>query len=61
MYCCKCNNDLADCTCPDLKERLESLKNCEYLHIGPGYLKRIEKQAENPEKQAENPEKATEE
>jgi len=22
MYCMKCQNDLSDCTCPDLQERL---------------------------------------
>lgn len=25
MYCCKCNNDLSACVCPDLKERLAKL------------------------------------
>jgi len=25
MFCTKCQNDLADCTCPDIKERLASL------------------------------------
>ncbi len=24
MYCCKCNNDLSQCTCPDIHERLKS-------------------------------------
>jgi hypothetical protein len=47
MHCCKCNNEITECTCPDLKERLESLKSCEHLHIGADYLARIEKQAEN--------------
>jgi len=23
MWCCKCNKDLSQCTCPDLKERLD--------------------------------------
>jgi hypothetical protein len=27
MFCSKCCNDLSDCTCPDLKERLASLGN----------------------------------
>ena len=22
MWCCKCDKDLSECTCPDLKERL---------------------------------------
>lgn len=49
MFCCKCQNDLADCVCPDLAERLEKLKNIPQLHIGGDYTKRIEKQAENPQ------------
>lgn len=53
MFCCKCNNDLADCTCPDLQERLEKLKECKNLFIGGDYMKRIEKQADNPEKKVQ--------
>lgn len=26
MFCTKCQNDLANCTCPDIEERLASLK-----------------------------------
>lgn len=26
MFCTKCQNDLQDCTCPDLLERLRSLQ-----------------------------------
>lgn len=25
MYCMKCNNDIINCTCPDVEERLKSL------------------------------------
>ena len=25
MWCCRCNNDLVNCTCPDIEERLASL------------------------------------
>ena len=25
MWCVKCNNDLSDCVCPDLQERLNGL------------------------------------
>lgn len=31
MYCAKCQKDLSKCTCPDIKERLASLKNSPYL------------------------------
>ena len=27
MWCMKCKNDLSECTCPDLQERLESISN----------------------------------
>lgn len=33
MFCMNCQNDLVDCTCPDLKERLASLKNSPNLAI----------------------------
>jgi len=31
MFCCKCQNDLSDCICEDLKERLASLNNSPYF------------------------------
>lgn len=46
MHCCRCNNDLAACTCPNLKERLDKLCECESIYIAPDYYKRIAKQAE---------------
>ena len=27
MYCTKCQNDLSECVCPDLNERMASLNN----------------------------------
>ena len=33
MYCCKCQNDLADCTCDDIKERLARLKSSNHLYM----------------------------
>lgn len=27
MYCMKCNHDLSECTCPDIKERLAAISN----------------------------------
>ena len=31
MFCGKCQNDLSECTCPDIDERMASLKNSPYL------------------------------
>jgi predicted amidophosphoribosyltransferase len=46
MFCCKCDNDLAKCTCPDLLERLESILKIPQLYVEPEYEERIRKQAE---------------
>lgn len=32
MWCCKCQRDLSECVCPDLKERLERLRGSKFLH-----------------------------
>ena len=31
MFCSKCQNDLNDCTCGDIKERLAKLKDSPYI------------------------------
>ncbi len=31
MFCGKCNNDLSECTCLDVDERMATLKNSPYL------------------------------
>jgi uncharacterized protein with PIN domain len=31
MWCCKCDKELSECTCPDIKERLASLSKSPYL------------------------------
>lgn len=33
MYCCKCQNELSRCTCPDMKERLAQISSIKYLCI----------------------------
>ena len=33
MWCCKCNNDLRACTCPDIDERLEKLSQSPHLAL----------------------------
>lgn len=45
MWCLKCDHDLAECLCPDLKERLEGIAKSEHVHIGAEYRQRIEEQA----------------
>lgn len=46
MTCMKCNNDLAECWCPDMPDRLEGIKGSEFIYIGLDYLARLEAQAE---------------
>ena len=41
MICRKCDNDLPACTCPDLKERFESLLKSKFVIVGEDYAKRI--------------------
>ena len=33
MFCTKCQNDIVDCTCPDINERLESLRENSVVSI----------------------------
>jgi hypothetical protein len=33
MWCCKCNKDLVDCSCPDIDERLANLRSSPYCGI----------------------------
>lgn len=33
MWCVKCNHHVGQCTCPDIKERLESFRNSPYLKL----------------------------
>jgi len=52
----KCNKDLVDCTCPDLKERLESLRNNPNIHAPsmvdkPLLLNKLNKEQPKPEDQ----------
>lgn len=53
MYCCRCNNHLSECTCPDLKERLKALADCPMLDISPGAMAAYEEQAEKNLKSGE--------
>lgn len=45
MYCMKCQNDLAQCTCPDLAERLEAINKSGHVIISPERQKAYDEQA----------------
>lgn len=49
MYCMKCERDLSQCTCPDLKERLEGLLNSPHLHFSQEARDAYTQQAEKNE------------
>jgi hypothetical protein len=45
MFCTQCHNDLSECTCTDLKERLEKLAKSPHLIIGKKQKTVYDKQA----------------
>ena len=45
MYCMKCQNDLAQCTCPDLAERLKAIRESGAVIISPERQKAYDDQA----------------
>lgn len=53
MTCNTCENDLAQCTCEDLPERWEEIKQSEYLVVGVDYGLRIQAQADKIKKARE--------
>jgi hypothetical protein len=57
MWCVKCNKDLSQCDCPDLKERLSRLAQCPSIHIPSMVLKPLvenEARRNRPEEKAED-------
>jgi hypothetical protein len=50
MICCACDNDLAKCVCPDLRERFERILKSKHVHIGEEYQQRIWAQIDRNEK-----------
>lgn len=44
VTCGKCDNDLAACTCSDLEERYNQIKNSKFIKLGDEYKTRIEAQ-----------------
>lgn len=49
MWCIKCNHDLAECECPDLKERMAKIQCSNHILMAPEYLKRIQRRADQNE------------
>jgi len=50
MICCNCDNDLAKCVCPDLRERFESILKSPYLKVGHAYEMAVREQIARNEK-----------
>ncbi len=51
MFCAICEKNLLDCECPDLAERIESLKTCEFLYLTPDQWKALEAQGQKNKEQ----------
>jgi hypothetical protein len=49
MICMVCGNDLKDCTCPNLLERLESILDCPHVPVDREYEALIRARAEKNE------------
>ena len=45
MWCVTCQRELADCTCPDIEERLASLK-APGTHVATTWCRKCKKHAE---------------
>jgi len=45
MWCVQCQNHLSECTCPDLKERLDKISNHPNIFIAPEALEQYRQQA----------------
>ena len=55
MFCCICNRDLVDCICPDIEERLNSLRGKPGIHVPsivekPLSLREIKKESNKKKK-----------
>lgn len=46
MYCLACQNELHQCVCPDLKQRLEGLFKSPHLHFSEAYKEKLMEHAE---------------
>ena len=54
MFCMQCHNDLSECTCADLEERLKKIFDCSYLHIFDDAKKKYMEQAKKNKERADN-------
>ena len=43
MYCIQCNNELVDCVCPDIEERLKAISECGFIDVKSMVDKPLEK------------------
>ncbi len=61
MFCMICQNELVDCVCPDIEERLNSLRGCPNLHIptivDKPLVQRVIKKEQKKNRPDENPSK----
>lgn len=46
MLCLQCQNELTECVCPDLKDRLEFLFTSPHLHFSEMTREKLMEQAE---------------
>lgn len=60
MHCGKCNHDLAECVCPDLQERLNSIFASPFLHISPQQKQRYQANADAQKARREQEQERTE-
>lgn len=51
MICETCQNELGNCVCPDLRAKIESLKEIPFLLISPQQMARYEAQIKRNESQ----------
>lgn len=54
MYCVNCNKSLHKCDCPDLQERIDALKKCQFIYLTPDQWRVLEEKArQNKEEKTE--------
>lgn len=51
MWCAQCQNELSECTCKDLQERLDRLSKSPFVHIGGEYKQKLDERAKQNKEQ----------